>query len=171
MYGSITVTNNPEGPMAFWLSIIPFTSPVAMIARIPFGVPAWQIVLSTALLIGATFLMVFIASKVYKVGILMYGNKATLKELWKWIKNWSCFFIPLIMLIVQGIYRTDFTDFHRSIVKNEHDRKCVFCRYLFYDGQKLRWSVRKINCRNIFFFPQIAQISQISQINCEKWSW
>ncbi|AZI19850.1 ABC transporter permease [Chryseobacterium taklimakanense] len=87
MYGSITVTNNPEGPMAFWLSIIPFTSPVAMIARIPFGVPAWQIVLSTALLIGATFLMVFIASKVYKVGILMYGNKATLKELWKWIKN------------------------------------------------------------------------------------
>ena len=87
MYGSITVTNNPEGPMAFWLSIIPFTSPVAMIARIPFGVPAWQIVLSTALLIGATFLMVFIASKVYKVGILMYGNKATLKELWRWIKN------------------------------------------------------------------------------------
>ena len=87
MYGSFTIMNNPEGPMAFWLSIIPFTSPVAMIARIPFGVPVWQIVLSIALLIGATLLMVFIASKIYKVGILMYGNKATLKELWKWIKS------------------------------------------------------------------------------------
>lgn len=87
MYGSITIMNNPEGPLAFWLSIIPFTSPVAMIARIPFGVPGWQIALSILLLLLTTLFMVFIASKIYKVGILMYGNKATLRELWKWIRN------------------------------------------------------------------------------------
>lgn len=87
MYGSITIMYNPEGPMAFWLSMIPFTSPVAMIARIPFGVPIWQIILSIAVLFGSTLLMVFVASKIYKVGILMYGNKATLKELWKWIRS------------------------------------------------------------------------------------
>ena len=87
MYGSFTIMNNPEGPLGFWLSIIPFTSPVAMIARIPFGVPAWQIVLSMALLIASTLLMIFIAAKIYRVGILMYGNKATAKELWKWIRS------------------------------------------------------------------------------------
>ena len=87
LYGSFTIMNNPDGPMAFWLSIIPFTSPVAMIARIPFGVPLWQICLSIFLLIASTLLMVFIASKIYRVGILMYGNKATLKEIWKWIRS------------------------------------------------------------------------------------
>lgn len=87
MYGSITILYNPEGPMAFWLSMIPFTSPVAMIARIPFGVPIWEIILSITLLLGSTFFMVFIASKIYKVGILMYGNKASLKEIWKWIRG------------------------------------------------------------------------------------
>ena len=59
----------------------------AMIARIPFGVPLWQILLSIFLLIASTLLMVFIASKIYRVGILMYGNKATLKEIWKWIRS------------------------------------------------------------------------------------
>lgn len=87
MYGSITIINNPDGPLGFWLSVIPFTSPVAMVARIPFGVPGWQIFLSMALLILSSLLMVFIAAKIYRVGILMYGNKATLKELWKWIRN------------------------------------------------------------------------------------
>ena len=86
MYGSITIINNPDGPLGFWLSVIPFTSPVAMVARIPFGVPGWQIFLSMALLILSSLLMVFIAAKIYRVGILMYGNKATLKELWKWIR-------------------------------------------------------------------------------------
>jgi len=85
MYGSISVINNPDGPVGFWMSIIPFTSPVAMVARIPFGVPAWQIALSIALLAGTTFFMIFLAGKIYRVGILMYGNKATLKEIWKWI--------------------------------------------------------------------------------------
>ena len=87
MYGSITIMNNPEGPLGFWLSMIPFTSPVAMIARIPFGVPAWQIIVSASLLLLSTLLMIYIAGKVYRVGILMYGNKATAKELWKWIRS------------------------------------------------------------------------------------
>ena len=87
MYGSISVLNNPDGPVGFWMSIIPFTSPVAMVARIPFGVPAWQIALSIGLLAATTFFMIFLAGKIYRVGILMYGNKATLKEIWKWIKN------------------------------------------------------------------------------------
>ena len=87
MYGSFSLMNNPDGPLGFWLSIIPFTSPVAMIARIPFGVPAWQIALSIGLLLGTTIFMIFVAGKIYRVGILMYGNKATLKEIWKWIKG------------------------------------------------------------------------------------
>jgi len=87
MYGSFTIMNNPEGPLGFWLSIIPFTSPVAMIARIPFGVPGWQIALSIFLLVISTLLMIYIAGKIYRVGILMYGNKASAKELWKWIRS------------------------------------------------------------------------------------
>ena len=87
MYGSFGIMNNPEGPMAFWLSIIPLTSPVAMIARIPFGVPIWQIALSVFLLAISTLAMVYVAAKIYRVGILMYGNKATFKELWKWIRT------------------------------------------------------------------------------------
>lgn len=87
MYGSFSLMNNPDGPLGFWLSIIPFTSPVAMIARIPFGVPAWQIALSIGLLLGTTVFMIFVAGKIYRVGILMYGNKATLKEIWKWIRG------------------------------------------------------------------------------------
>lgn len=87
MYGSFSLMNNPDGPLGFWLSIIPFTSPVAMIARIPYGVPAWQIALSISLLLGTTIFMIFLAGKIYRVGILMYGNKATLKELWKWIRS------------------------------------------------------------------------------------
>ncbi|WP_326984817.1 ABC transporter permease [Chryseobacterium sp. MYb264] len=87
MYGSFSLMNNPDGPLGFWLSIIPFTSPVAMIARIPYGVPAWQIVLSITLLLATTVFMIFLAGKIYRVGILMYGNKATLKEIWKWIRG------------------------------------------------------------------------------------
>ena len=86
-YGSITIMNNPDGPMSFWLSMIPFTSPIAMLARIPFDVPIWELVLSIGILLVSTLGMVFIASKIYRVGILMYGNKVTLKELWKWLKN------------------------------------------------------------------------------------
>lgn len=86
VYGSISAIANPQGDLAFWLSIIPFTSPVAMVARISFGVPLWQIILSLILLIGSSFLMVFLASKIYRKGILSHGNKANFATLWKWLK-------------------------------------------------------------------------------------
>jgi ABC-2 type transport system permease protein len=81
-----TVIQNPESPLAFWLSMIPLTSPVIMMVRIPFGVPAWEIALSITFLIlgflGATWL----AAKIYRTGILMYGKKSNYRELWKWIR-------------------------------------------------------------------------------------
>lgn len=76
--------NDPHGSIATWLSMIPFTSPVAMLVRIPFGVPTWQIVLSALLLIGGFILTTWFAARIYRVGILMYGKKTSLKELIKW---------------------------------------------------------------------------------------
>lgn len=87
LYGSLTIANNPDGMVSFWLSMIPFTSPMAMIARIPFGVPIWQLVLSLGILLISVLGMIFVASKIYRIGILMYGNKVTMKDLWKWIKS------------------------------------------------------------------------------------
>lgn len=81
-----TVVNNPDGPIAFWLSMIPLTSPISMMARIPFGVPYWQMALSMLLLVGGFVLLTWLAGKIYRVGILMYGKKPTYKELVKWIK-------------------------------------------------------------------------------------
>jgi len=75
---------DPHGPLAFWLSMIPFTSPIAMMVRVPFGVPLWQLSLSIVLLIGGFILTTWIASRIYRVGILMYGKKASYKELIKW---------------------------------------------------------------------------------------
>ncbi|MXV16191.1 ABC transporter permease [Hufsiella ginkgonis] len=78
------VISNPGSPLAFWLSIIPFTSPIAMMVRIPFDVPAWQLALSMSLMIGGFLVITWIAARIYRVGILMYGKKATYKELVKW---------------------------------------------------------------------------------------
>jgi len=78
------LVNDPHGSIATWLSMIPFTSPVAMLVRIPFGVPTWQIVLSAALLVGGFIVTTWFAARIYRVGILMYGKKASLKELLKW---------------------------------------------------------------------------------------
>src|SRR5690606_23049252 len=86
MYGSMTTLDNPDGPVAFWLSIIPLTSPISMVTRLPFGVEWWEIALSLVLLIGTMLLMVFFASKIYRVGILMYGKKPSFKEMWKWMR-------------------------------------------------------------------------------------
>jgi len=80
------IIENPDGAVAFWLSIIPFTSPVALLARMPFGVPIWEFSLSIILLIGTIYTSIHFAAKVYKTGILMYGKKASLKEIFKWIK-------------------------------------------------------------------------------------
>jgi ABC-2 type transport system permease protein len=76
--------NNPDSSLAFWLSIIPFTAPVAMMVRVPFGVPDWQLYLSGALMIGGFLLTTWVASRIYRVGILMYGKKTSYKELAKW---------------------------------------------------------------------------------------
>ncbi len=75
---------DPDGPMAFWLSIIPFTSPIAMLVRIPFGVPNWQLALSMVLLVLGFLFTTWVAARIYRVGILMYGKKASYKELLKW---------------------------------------------------------------------------------------
>jgi len=77
---------DPNGTMAFWLSMIPFTSPIAMMVRIPFGVPAWELGLSMALLIAGFLLTTWIAARIYRIGILMYGKKVSYKELMKWLR-------------------------------------------------------------------------------------
>ena len=79
------VAKNPEGSLAFWASIIPFTSPVIMVARIPFGVPAWQIILSMAILLATILGTIWMAGKIYRTGILMYGKKVSIKEIVKWL--------------------------------------------------------------------------------------
>lgn len=78
--------SNPDGPLAFWTSLIPFTSPIVMMVRIPFGIPLWEKLLSVALLYGTFILISIFAAKIYRVGILMYGKKPTLKEMMKWAK-------------------------------------------------------------------------------------
>jgi ABC-2 type transport system permease protein len=78
------VTNDPYGNIAFWLSMIPFTSPIAMMVRLPYGVPGWQLALSMALLVLGFIGTVWVASRIYRVGILMYGKKTSLKEMIKW---------------------------------------------------------------------------------------
>ncbi len=82
---SQTVVTNPESSLAFWFSMIPLTSPVIMMVRIPFGVPLWEISLSVILLIGGFLLATWISAKIYRTGILMYGKKSSYKELWKWL--------------------------------------------------------------------------------------
>lgn len=79
------VAKNPEGPLAFWASMIPLTSPVTMMVRIPFGIPAWEIVLSMVILLATIFGTIWMAGKIYRTGILMYGKKVNLKEIVKWL--------------------------------------------------------------------------------------
>ena len=77
---------NPTSDIAFWLSIIPFTAPVAMMVRIPFGVPVWEIALSSGLMIVSIAICLMIAAKIYRTGILMYGKKISYSEIWKWLR-------------------------------------------------------------------------------------
>lgn len=83
---AIYVVNNPDGSLAIWLSMIPFTSPVVMMVRIPFGVPIIQIVASVALLLVTFIGMTWVAAKIYRTGILMYGKKLSYREIFKWLK-------------------------------------------------------------------------------------
>lgn len=82
----VLVVKNPDGPLALWGSIIPFTSPIVMMARIPFGVPMWQMILSISVLMLSIVGAIWMASKIYRTGILMYGKKITWKELFKWVR-------------------------------------------------------------------------------------
>jgi ABC-2 type transport system permease protein len=82
---SMNIIKNPDGPWATFFSIFPLTSPIVMMSRIPFNPPAWQVLLSMALLIVGFFLSTWMAGKIYRTGILMYGKKATYRELAKWL--------------------------------------------------------------------------------------
>ena len=84
LYAGIYSIQNPDGPLAFWCSLIPLTSPIVMMVRIPFGVPIWQVLLSIAILYISIVLVVKFAAKIYRVGILMYGKKPNIKEVIKW---------------------------------------------------------------------------------------
>lgn len=86
MVFSMSVINDPNSTLAFWLSIIPFTSPMVMMARIPFGIPAGQIVASLAILYVSVIFLIWLSAKIYRVGIFMYGKKPTFKELIRWAK-------------------------------------------------------------------------------------
>lgn len=86
MVFALSVVNDPTSTLAMWLSFIPFTSPMVMMARIPFDIPAWEIVLSLVILYISFVAMVWIAAKIYRVGIFMYGKKPTIKELIRWAR-------------------------------------------------------------------------------------
>ena len=85
-YAGFYSAMNPDGPLAVWCSFIPLTSPMVMMIRIPFGVPLWQEALSVALLFGTALALSYLSGKIYRVGILMYGKKTSLKEMLKWLK-------------------------------------------------------------------------------------
>lgn len=86
LYAAMYSVENTNGPLAFWASLFPLTSPIVMMVRIPFSVPLWQELLSLAILYGTSFLFVWISGKIYRVGILMYGKKPSVKEMLKWIR-------------------------------------------------------------------------------------
>ena len=86
LYAGIYSVQNPDGPLAFWCSLIPFTSPIVMMVRIPYEIPFWQILLSLTLLFSSAIFFVWLSSKIYRIGILMYGKKPSFKEIARWIK-------------------------------------------------------------------------------------
>ena len=80
------VMNDPNSPLVVWCSMIPFTAPIVMMGRIPSGIPTWEVVTSLVLLYATFIVMVWLAGKIYRVGIFMHGKKPTFKELYKWIR-------------------------------------------------------------------------------------
>ncbi len=86
LYAAMYGAENPDGPLAFYASLFPLTSPIVMMVRIPFGVPLWQEILSLALLFTTAIFIVWMSGRIYRVGILMYGKKPTVKEIMKWIR-------------------------------------------------------------------------------------
>jgi ABC-2 type transport system permease protein len=83
----MSVFNDPNSPLAFWASMIPFTSPIVMIARIPFGIPGWEIALSIAILYVTFVVTTLIAARIFRVGIFMHGKRSSWRDLWIWLKE------------------------------------------------------------------------------------
>ena len=83
---SMAAMQDPNSALAFWCSMIPFTSPIVMISRIPFGIPAWQIWLSMVILVATFLFMIWVTAKIYRVGIFMYGKKPKIKDLIRWAR-------------------------------------------------------------------------------------
>lgn len=81
------IIQDPNGPLAFWMSMIPFTAPISMMIRMPFYPPLWEVILSGTILIVTFFAIVLLSSRIYRTGILMYGKKVTLKEMYKWLRH------------------------------------------------------------------------------------
>lgn len=86
MYAAIYSAQNPDGPLAFWCSMIPFTSPIVMMVRLPFGVLLWEKIVSLVILLASFVATTWLSAKIYRTGILMYGKKISWRELWKWLK-------------------------------------------------------------------------------------
>jgi ABC-2 type transport system permease protein len=86
LYAGMYSINNPDGPLAWWCSMIPFTSPIVMMIRLPYDVPVWEVALSLLLLFATAFATVYLAGRIYRTGILMYGKKTSLKELLRWLR-------------------------------------------------------------------------------------
>lgn len=86
LFSSMAVIQDPNSTFAVVMSLIPFTSPMVMMARVPFGIPAWQIALAVVLLVASTFAAIWIAAKIYRVGIFMYGKKPTVRDLIRWTR-------------------------------------------------------------------------------------
>ena len=86
VYAGIYSGQNPDGPLAFWCSFIPLTSPIVMMVRIPYETPLWQILVSLALLYASALFFVWVSSRIYRIGILIYGKKPSIKEIIRWIK-------------------------------------------------------------------------------------
>ena len=84
---AIYAFNAPDSSIVWWGSMIPFTSPIVMLSRIPFGVPTWELALSIVLLVLTFLACGWMSAKIYKIGILMFGKKTTFKDLWKWLKQ------------------------------------------------------------------------------------
>ena len=82
----MTIFNDPNSPLAFWASMIPFTSPIVMIARIPFGIPAWEVVVSLLVLYLSFMLMTWLAARIFRIGIFMHGKRPSWRELWQWVR-------------------------------------------------------------------------------------
>ncbi|MEI3155861.1 MAG: ABC transporter permease [Odoribacter sp.] len=86
LYIGFAAMKSPESPLVFWSSLIPFTSPIVMLVRIPFGVPGWELICSMLILVASFIFFTWLSGRIYRIGILMYGKKVTWKELLKWLK-------------------------------------------------------------------------------------